>query len=188
MKILVVTTGVLFWNGFSNHRPWPWQGSGVTAFVPMLLPPLSSCRSTGRALIGTTKPGVTDPPRRCGRCRPTCLDGHRPKFQDIRGGNKVKKESQQDGNNDADDDDGSFDVYSRDMRDQIRIESSEYRVIDGGDDNDGNGSRLRTLLGGTLGRMRRAFSRPPQPGKLILLRCGQSVWNANGTFTGWAVS
>lgn len=33
--------------------------------------------------------------------------------------------------------------------------------------------------------VQKVVSRPTQPGKLILLRCGESTFNANGTFTGW---
>lgn len=42
--------------------------------------------------------------------------------------------------------------------------------------------RIRNAPGHII---QRAFSRKVPPGKLILLRCGESLFNANGTFTGW---
>lgn len=96
----------------------------------------------------------------------------------------------------------AYDGYSRDMKDQIIMESSEYQIVDLRDRNDGktrNEERsssslpVRILRGSTrllVGRpfrwMHLLLDRPSKPGKLILLRCGQSVFNANGTFTGWA--
>jgi len=96
-------------------------------------------------------------------------------------------------NYDADEEE-AFDLYSRDMQDQIKLESSEYKVIDTDDDEttkrgiDRIFSGSRRLVQKPLQWMGRKLSitTPTKPGKLILLRCGQSEWNANGTFTGWA--
>jgi hypothetical protein len=82
----------------------------------------------------------------------------------------------------------AFDLYSRDLQDQVNRESSEYKVID---DEAGFFGGKRSILS-SCGRMikkpfqwlGRKLSSPPRPGNLILLRCGQSEWNANGTFTG----
>jgi 2,3-bisphosphoglycerate-dependent phosphoglycerate mutase len=74
-----------------------------------------------------------------------------------------------------------FDLYSRDMQDQIKLESSEYQVIDGD-----NSNRITKIIRSPFKWVGRKLTKPPKPGKLILLRCGQSAWNANGTFTGWA--
>jgi hypothetical protein len=81
-----------------------------------------------------------------------------------------------------------FDLYSRDMRDQIKRESSEYLVID---DEAGLFGGKRPILSACRRMVRKPFRwlggkllHSPKPGKLILLRCGQSEWNANGTFTG----
>lgn len=85
-------------------------------------------------------------------------------------------------NNDEGVVDESFDLYSRDMRDQVRRESSEYLVID--TNNDGASGTLRRLIRKPFQWMGRKIASKRKPGKLILLSCGQSEWNANGTFTG----
>lgn len=147
----------------------------TAAFAILLLRSSSSSRSTPFTTSFSYPHNVI----RHGPCRPN--RGQRQNTRIGIGGT----ENQRDG---GADDDESFDVYSRDMRDQIRIESSEYKVIDGDDDRDADQSKLRMVLKGSLRAVGRIFSRTPQPGKLILLRCGQSEWNANATFTGWAVS
>jgi hypothetical protein len=82
-------------------------------------------------------------------------------------------------------DEEGFDLYSRDMQNLIKLESSEYRVIDDETGPDGNlFLKSKRLLKKPLQWVGRKLSSPPEPGKLILLRCGQSEFNANGTFTG----
>ncbi|KAG7342738.1 phosphoglyceromutase [Nitzschia inconspicua] len=84
------------------------------------------------------------------------------------------------GGGDTRDEEG-FDFYSRDLQKQITLESTEYPVID-----DDVGSKAKRWMKIPFQWIGRRLSKPPKPGKLILLRCGQSEWNANGTFTGWA--
>ncbi|KAL3902393.1 MAG: hypothetical protein SGILL_010840, partial [Bacillariaceae sp.] len=84
-------------------------------------------------------------------------------------------------------DDGSeeaFDLYSRDMRDQVRKESSEFRVVD--DESGGTVLRLVKKPFQWVGRKISSATNTRKPGKLILLACGQSDWNSRELFTGWA--
>lgn len=82
----------------------------------------------------------------------------------------------------GDEDEEGFDLYSRDMQNLIRMESSEYPVID--DEKRGRSLVRRVATSRPFQWISQRLSKPPKPGKLILLRCGQSEWNANGTFTG----
>jgi 2,3-bisphosphoglycerate-dependent phosphoglycerate mutase len=77
-----------------------------------------------------------------------------------------------------------FDLYSSDMRDQVRKESSEYQVVD--DDSGGRVRRILKIPFRWIGSKVSSLASTRKMGKLILLTCGQSEWNANGTFTGWA--
>jgi len=96
-----------------------------------------------------------------------------------------------------DEDEENFGAYGRDLlydavagaRSQVDRENSEYAIVD-------RTSlwlrairyparRIRKWLGGG----RNGSNNKPnggKPGKLILLRCGESTWNANRTFSGWA--
>lgn len=78
-----------------------------------------------------------------------------------------------------------FDAYARDLdpreaRSQVEKENKEYAIVD------------RTAL--WMRAVRFPFrvikkilpAKKTKPGKLILLRCGESTWNANQTFSGWA--
>ena len=85
----------------------------------------------------------------------------------------------------ADEYEEDFDAYGRDLdpkeaRSQVDKENKEYAIVD------------RTAL--WMRAVRFPFrvvkkilpTKKTKPGKLILLRCGESTWNANQTFTGWA--
>ena len=47
-------------------------------------------------------------------------------------------------------------------------------------------SPLRALLKLPFRVAKRVYTEPQEPGTLILIRHGESLWNANQTFTGWA--
>jgi len=68
----------------------------------------------------------------------------------------------------------------REERKQIMNEDN-FHIID-------QSSSWRRKLLRPVGKLKRTVfpSKSQQPGTLILVRCGQSVWNKNYTFTGWA--
>lgn len=77
-----------------------------------------------------------------------------------------------------------FDAYATDLdpneaRSQVNKENNEYAIVD------------RTSLWMRTARapfriVKKILPKnKAKPGKLILLRCGESTWNANQTFTGW---
>ena len=71
------------------------------------------------------------------------------------------------------------------MREQRRKENME----DGYEDMmliDKRRSPLRAMLKLPVRVAKRILTKPHEPGTLILIRHGESVWNANQTFTGWA--
>ena len=81
--------------------------------------------------------------------------------------------------------DEDFDAYARDLdpkeaRSQVDRENKEYAIVD----------RTALWMRAVRFPFRMAKKILPtkkiKPGKLILLRCGESTWNANQTFTGWA--
>lgn len=88
-----------------------------------------------------------------------------------------------------------YDSYSRcltprEERDAIRREDRAYAIVDAE-------PRWQRSLKGPVRRVKRVARKfggrvggkakaGVKPGALILLRCGESAWNANQTFTGWA--
>lgn len=79
-----------------------------------------------------------------------------------------------------------FEEYARCLtpraqRKQVDSESSQYSVID-----QRPAWQRAALAPLRLGRKLLPQKAKPKPGALILIRCGESTWNLNQTFTGWA--
>jgi hypothetical protein len=82
-------------------------------------------------------------------------------------------------------DEEDFDAYARDLdpreaRSQVDRENKEFAIVDR------TALWLRAARAPFRAVLKVAPTKKVKPGKLILLRAGESSWNANQTFTGWA--